>query len=197
MAPNELTVPLFPLHTVLFPGGALPLRVFEPRYLDMISNCMKDGSNFGVCLIQEGKDTGAAARTYDVGTLVEISYFHLRDDGLLGITIQGLQRFHIDRLRVQDNQLIIADVHRLANEEHVPLPAAYRHMAVMLRAMITQMGYPYVRLPENYDDAYWVGARLSELLPLPLSQKQYFLQLDEPLQRLEYLSQLIVDLKRG
>ncbi len=197
MSTTDKTIPLFPLHTVLFPGGALPLRIFEPRYLDLISHCMKDNSNFGVCLIQDGAEAGAAARTYDVGTLVDISYFHMRDDGLLGITIQGLERFHINKLQVRENQLIIADTTPIANEEHIALPGTYRHMAVMLRAMIQQMGYPYARLPENYDDAFWVGARLTELLPLPLTQKQYFLQLDDPMQRLEYLSQLITELKRG
>jgi len=78
---SRLTIPLFPLHTVLFPGGVLPLRIFEPRYLDMVSECMRHNSGFGVCLIREGKEVGAAAQTYDVGTLVRISYFDRRHDG--------------------------------------------------------------------------------------------------------------------
>lgn len=193
---TEMRVPIFPLRSVLFPGGALPLRIFEPRYLDMISNCMKDGSRFGVCLIREGQETGEAAEPCDVGTLVDITYFNMRDDGLLGVTIQGVQRFELLGTEVQENQLILGDIRLLEPEPGQALPEKYRFMAVMLRSIIDQLGYPYVRLPEAYDDATWVSCRLSELLPIPAQRKQEFLQMNTPLDRLELLADLITDLKR-
>ncbi|WP_455218077.1 LON peptidase substrate-binding domain-containing protein, partial [Kaarinaea lacus] len=92
---STLTIPIFPLHAVLFPGGTLPLRIFEPRYLEMVSTCMKENKGFGVCLIREGSEVGKAANTYDTGTLSEICYFNQQSDGLLGITAKGVQRFKI------------------------------------------------------------------------------------------------------
>ncbi|MGD8571467.1 MAG: LON peptidase substrate-binding domain-containing protein, partial [Gammaproteobacteria bacterium] len=92
---TTLSIPLFPLHTVLFPKGTLPLRIFEPRYLDMVSTCMKVGQGFGICLIKEGSEVGKAAETYETGTLTEISYFNVDANGMLCITAQGTQRFHI------------------------------------------------------------------------------------------------------
>ena len=106
---NTLSIPIFPLHTVLFPNGALPLRIFEPRYLDMISTCMKGGDGFGICLIKEGSEVGQAAETYETGTLSEISYFNIDTNGMLCITAQGKQRFHILSKSVQANQLTIAE----------------------------------------------------------------------------------------
>lgn len=191
---TEQVVPLFPLHTVLFPGGALPLRIFEPRYLDMISNCMKDNSRFAVALIQDGTEVGAAARTFDVGTLVDISYFHMRDDGILGITLQGVEKIRVLETEVLPNQLVMAKVKSITTEPTCELPGEYVYMAQMLRSMIGQLGYPYARLPQHYEDACWVGARLTELLPFPLAQKQYFLQLEDPLQRLQFLAKLITEL---
>ena len=91
----SITVPLFPLNTVLFPGGVLPLRIFEPRYLDMVSDCLKSDTGIGVVLIKDGAETGKAADTYDTGTLSGISYWHKRPDGILGVTLKGDQRFRI------------------------------------------------------------------------------------------------------
>jgi Lon protease-like protein len=191
MAIQVLTIPLFPLHTVLFPGGTLPLRIFEPRYLDMVSNCMKTGSGFGICLIREGSEVGRAAATYETGTLCEIDYFNQQPDGLLGITARGTQRFQILHTEVRPDQLTIAEVKMLANEASQALPAEFAACAEVLRKLLEQLGYPFIKMEKHYEDASWVGARLAELLPIRLEQKQYFLQLDDPLQRLERLSALL------
>ena len=119
---NRLTIPLFPLNTVLFPGGPLPLRVFEPRYLDMVSRCLKTNTAIGICLIQDGNETGEAAQTYDVGTLGHITYWQKRSDGLLGITVRGEQRFRICSRNVEPSQLIVAEVEPLPNDPMI-LPA--------------------------------------------------------------------------
>lgn len=191
---KQLTIPIFPLHTVLFPHGKLPLRIFEPRYLDMISNCFKSGNGFGVCLIRDGSEIGKAAETYETGTLSEITYFNKQADGLLGITASGKQRFHILSKRVEPNQLTIAEVELLPNEPGQAIPAQYKPAVDVLKRLLDQLGYPFIKLEKHYEDASWVSGRLAELLPIRLEQKQYFLQLDNPLQRLERLWCLMEDL---
>jgi Lon protease-like protein len=176
---------------VLFPGGVLPLRIFEPRYLDMISACMRKEEPFGVALIVEGNEVGAAATTYDVGTLVNIDYFHTRNDGLLGITVRGLERFQITQREVQPNQLTLVQIEMLASEAPKPMPARFENLADMLQSIIEQLGQPYIKLKPAYEDAGWVGARLTELLPIGLPQKQYFLQMEDPIQRLERLDEIL------
>ena len=190
-----ITIPIFPLHTVLFPGGTLPLRIFEPRYLDMVSQCMKAGHGFGVTLIREGSEVGQAADTFDTGTLSEIVYFNQHPDGLLGITARGQQRFRIISRKIQANQLTMANVELLDNEPSSPLPPQYRSAADVLRSLLEQLDQPFINMQKHYDDASWVSSRLAELLPIRLEQKQYFLQLDDPIQRLERLSALLLDLE--
>lgn len=192
---STITIPLFPLHAVLFPGGTLPLRIFEPRYLDMVSTCMKEGKGFGVCLIKEGSEVGKAANTYETGTLSEISYFNQQPDGLLGITAMGKQRFQILSTEIQSNQLTIAEVELLENEKPCPLPEQFAEAADVLKSLLEQLGYPFLKMEKHYDDASWVGSRLAELLPIRLEQKQYFLQLDDPIQRMERLATLLEDME--
>jgi Lon protease-like protein len=188
---SRLTIPIFPLHSVLFPGGPLVLRIFEPRYLDMISNCLKEESGFGVCLIKDGSEVGQAAEVYPVGTLGTITYWHKRPDGLLGVTLRGEQRFHIIEQWVESNQLMMAEVELLPNDSPEPVPEAYQSLVLMLKRIIGELDHPYIKLPKQYDDAGWVGGRLVELLPLEYSQKQRLLQEADPVRRLDVLTQLI------
>lgn len=191
---TTLSIPLFPLHTVLFPSGTLPLRIFEPRYLDMISSCMKSGKGFGVCLIKEGSEVGKAADTYETGTLSEITYFNTDTNGMLCITARGKQRFRILSKSVMPNQLTIADVELVPNEEPKTIPEDYYPAVEVLKNLLNQLGYPFAKMEKKYEDASWVSSRLAELLPLRLEQKQYFLQLDDPLQRLDRLWELMKEL---
>ncbi len=184
-------IPLFPLKTVLFPHGFLPLRVFEPRYLDMISRCMKSGEGIGVVLIREGREVGPAASTYDIGTLTQISYWHKRADGLLGVTLSGSQRFRILSHEVQTNQLVQAEVELLPAISSCSLDARYQPMAVMLEKIITQLDPPFSTMDTRYDDSDWVSARLVELLPLPLENKQELFLLDDVSIRLQELEKIL------
>ncbi len=184
---DRLKIPLFPLHTVLFPDGLLPLRVFEPRYTDMISACLRNDAPFGVCLIREGSEVGDAASIHQVGTLVKIEDWHTRHDGLLGITVLGQQRFTIAKEEVHGNQLLTAEVELQAPEPEMPVPAEFLCLVDVLREIIEQVAYRYQDRPVRYDDASWLGFRLAELLPIRLAQKQYFLQLNDPILRLERL----------
>ena len=156
---------------------------------------MKENRGFGVCLIREGSEVGKAANTYETGTLSEICYFNQQADGLLGITAQGKQRFKILTTEVQPNQLTIAEVALIENEQSCPLPKEYSNEAEILEGLLDQLGYPFIKMEKRYDDASWVGSRLAELLPIRLEQKQYFLQLDDPIQRLERLAALLEDLE--
>ena len=184
---DKIRLPLFPLNNVIFPGGVLPLRIFEPRYLDMISVCMKEGSGFGIALILSGSEVGEAAKTYDIGSRVRITDWTMRDDGLLGISVQSEGRFRILSTKVQPNQLIRAEVELLEEYPAQTFPSEYRLAIDLLRDIITKVGGHYAEIPPNYDDPAWVGNRLAELLPIDLIQKQHLLQMDDPLQRLERL----------
>ena len=184
----NLTIPLFPLNTVLFPGGVLPLRLFEPRYLDMVSNCLRTETGIGVILIKEGAEVGNAARPHEVGTLTSICYWNKRKDGLLGVTLRGEKRFKVISQTVEPSQLIMAEVELLPDESETPVMDEYQHLADMLQEIIGQLEPPYTTMPTHYDNANWVSARLVELLPLELSTKQRLLQTEDPLERLAELS---------
>lgn len=188
---SRLRIPLFPLHSVLFPGGPLALRIFETRYLDMVSRCMKDESGFGICLIREGDEVGEAAQPHAIGTLGRISYFNRRPDGLLGITVQGEQRFRILAIEEQPDHLLIAEVELLPQVPSVPLPEQYQSLRQLLGSIIEQLDYPHRNMACHYDDAEWVSARLTELMPIPLEQKQLLLGLDDAIDRLERIAQII------
>lgn len=188
---NTILIPLFPLYTVLFPGGPLPLRVFEPRYLDMISECMKKNSGFGICLISEGREVGEAATTQRVGTLAEITDWHMRHDKLLGITVNGQQRFRIVSVKVQPDNLSVARVELIPGEAEVELPDDFLPLVNVLTRLLDQADHHYEALPRKYGDANWVSYRLSELLPISLQNKQHLLEMDSPINRLEFIFTLL------
>jgi len=183
----RMRIPLFPLHNVLFPGGVLPLRIFEPRYLEMVSACMKEGTGFGIALILSGSEVGEAAKTYDIGSYARIIDWNMRDDGFLGISVQSEQRFRILASEVRPNQLIYAEVEMLEERQSQAFPQEYRAAVALLRDIINKVGGHYAEIPPRYDDPLWVSGRLAELLPIEPLQKQHLLQMDDPLQRLERL----------
>ena len=184
---TRMRIPLFPLNNVLFPGGVLPLRIFEPRYLEMVSTCMKEGSGFGMALILSGSEVGEAAKTYDIGNYVQVIDWNLRDDGLLGISVQSQGRLRILSTEVQPNQLIHADVELLDEQPTQTIPPQFAAGATLLRDIITKVGGHFAELEADYDDPLWVSGRLAELLPVENLQKQHLLQMDDPMQRLERL----------
>jgi len=184
-------MPLFPLNTVLFPGGPLSLRIFEPRYVDMVRNCMRDGAPFGVVMIRSGQEVGAVASISDVGTAARIIDFDQLPNGLLGIVCSGEQKFRVDDRRVAADGLNVGTVTWLPLEPAEPLPAKYTHLSQLLRKVLPQLGNAYSVLPTNFDDAGWVGARLVEILPISLADKQACLELDDPIARLERIAPVI------
>ena len=193
---HDLEIPLFPLNTVLFPNGHLPLRIFEPRYLEMVSDCMKTNSGFGICLIKSGEETGTVADTHDIGTLCEISYFNTHSDGLLGITASGKQRFRILSRHIENNQLIYARVKLLDSETSMPIDMKYSATVSLLESLFNQLGQPYTRMEKHYDCASWVSSRLTELLPIELKKKQHFLEMTDPHARIEALWTILQSMAR-
>jgi Lon protease-like protein len=180
-------IALFPLNTVLFPGGSLPLRIFEPRYIDLVRHCMRTGSGFGIVLILEGVEAGGPVRTSDVGTYARIIDFSQQPDGLLGIHAVGERRFRIlSRRRARDG-LNLADVDWLPDDPQVELPGEFMELLPALDVALDQMGEPHSARERRPRDASWVSGRLAELLPVPPEHKQHCLELDDPLERLRYL----------
>lgn len=184
-------LPLFPLNTVLFPGGPLPLRIFEPRYVDMVRRCMREGAPFGVLLIRAGAEVGAVTSTADVGTSARIVDFNQMQDGLLGITCLGERRFRVLSRHTQSDGLHVGQVEWLHDTADAPLPGEHRHLSDLLGKVLPELGDLYAIVDRRFDDAGWVAARLAEILPISLSDKQAVLEIDDPVRRLARLSPLI------
>lgn len=185
------SIPLFPLNTVLFPDGRLSLRIFEARYVDMVRRCMRESTGFGVVLIREGVEAGGPAQTFDVGTLARIVDFDQLEQGLLGITAVGERRFRVVARQVQKDGLNTGVVEWL--EEQVPAAplADFTPYAHLLEHLLPELGDLYAGVTPRFDDATWVVARLLEMLPLPLADKQLCLELDDPAKRLDLLRSIV------
>lgn len=184
MATREL--PLFPLGTVLFPGGPLALRIFEARYLSMISRCLREGSGFGVVLIHAGSEIGDA-EFFTIGTVAEIVDWHQGADGLLEIVAEGRERFRVAGSRRQADGLYIGEVELLPPEPQVALPEEFRRLREVLAALLAKLEDHYAHLEAAYDDASWVGYRLAEILPIPAATRQSLLELSDARRRLRLL----------
>lgn len=192
---EKIKIPLFPLNAVLFPGGVLPLRIFEPRYLDMVSDCMKCEGRIGVVLIEEGKEAGAAAKVHEFGTTSFISYWHKRNDGMLGITLTGEYRFRVLSTEIKANQLTVGEVELLPQLAEVKERDNAEQLVSLLKQIIAQLEPPYSTMTKHYDDLSWVSARLIELLPLKLNDKQAMLMMNSVSERISYLHPLLVSME--
>jgi len=187
---RRIELALFPLNTVLFPGGRLPLRIFETRYMDMAKACLKDDAPFGVCLIVQGKEVGEPALPAPVGTLARIGEWDMPQLGVLQVVARGEQRFRILERRVRPGGLAVASIEILPDEPDAPVPDACATCVRLLERIIEQHA-GLLEPPHRLDSAAWVGARLAELLPLPLAAKQELLELSDARARLERLNALI------
>jgi Lon protease-like protein len=200
-------VALFPLATVLFPQGVLPLRVFEARYMDMVRDCMRDGTSFGVCLITDSKGsiTDTAPVTADVGCLTRITAWDMQQLGLLQIRTVGGERFRLLASESQPNGLLIGEIDLIAADEDRPVPLEHRPCVDLLTRIIedasAQMAekrrtgeapddnpviaqLPFEE-PYRMESSAWVSNRLCEVLPVPLKAKQKLMELTDAATRLE------------
>jgi len=177
---------------VLVPGASLALRVFEPRYLDLVRECGRNGSTFGVCLLLDGEEAGIAASTAAVGTEAAIEDFGTGDDGLLALHVRGRRRFQARRTRVRDNGLVVATVDWRDVDADDELRPEHAVLGQVLRHILEQVGGEHAQAAATrLDDAAWVGWRLVELLPLSDRQRQALLQQDDPHVRLDELLALV------
>ncbi|ATD66290.1 MULTISPECIES: LON peptidase substrate-binding domain-containing protein [Luteimonas] len=191
---DDTSLPLFPLRTVLVPGAALALRVFEPRYLDLVRECGRRGTGFGICLILEGDEVGTPATPAGIGTEALIEDFDMGADGLLTLRVRGGRRFHVRRTRVRDSGLVVADVDWCAPDPTIDLQPEHAVLGLVLRKILEHIDGAGQAFPEpHFDDAAWVGWRLAELLPLEQPKRQLLLQQDDPDVRLETLLRLVDD----
>lgn len=176
-------LPLFPLQAVLFPGGPLPLRIFEPRYLDMVSRCLREESGFAVLLIGEGEESGGAVSFAATGTEARIVDFDRLDDGLLGIRCIGRERVRVIEAWREADGLNRGRVLDIPADPVLPVPAGQAWLGDVVRRALPEAGEVYGRV-EMRDDAAWVGNRLAELLPLSLADRQTLLEMTDPIERL-------------
>jgi Lon protease-like protein len=205
-----ISLPLFPLGTVLFPGGFMPLRIFEVRYLDMIGKCHKTGAPFGVVSLTEGSEVRKPVKTAPtgdgfaneafnlVGTLAHIDELVVPQPGLMMIRCTGQQRFSVNRQEKLKHGLWVADVTRLAADQNIEVPDDLKPVAIALGNVISTLQERAVppdqmplQPPYQLDDCGWVANRWCELLPIPPEVKQRMMVLDNPLVRLELVSDLL------
>lgn len=179
-------LPFFPLRAVLFPGGPLPLRIFEPRYLDMVSQCLREQSGFAVVLLGEGEEADEATSFAATGTEARIVDFDRLEDGLLGISCIGRERVRVVEAWRGMDGLNRGRVLDIAADPVVPVPEDQAWLAEVVQQVLPETEDIY-RHVERRSDAAWVGNRLAELLPLALTDRQSLLELGDPLERLAVL----------
>lgn len=198
-----MKLPLFPLNAVLFPGGSLPLRVFEARYMDMVRDCLRSASQFGVCLITRGTEVGKPAQFEPIGCMASIGAWDMRQLGVLNIRASGTQRFRVERAQAQPDGLLIGDVEDIAADVDAPLAAEHQPCARLLARIIEDLdaqreaalsgnrdhsgmlAASAIERPHRMESTVWVGNRLCEVLPISLRAKQKLMELDDARTRLD------------
>ncbi len=189
-----MIIPLFPLRSVLFPGGRLPLRIFEQRYMEMAKVCLKESTSFGLCLIARGEEVARAgqkpAEPHAVGTLAHIADWDMPQLGVLNIIAQGGDRFRLLRHWVEDSGLLRGEIELITAPAVLPIPGAYARLVPLLRAIVDEMATAAPNAPatpHRFFDAGWLGMRYAEVLPIPLVAKQKLLEVDDSIDRLEII----------
>ena len=173
-------IPIFPLSSIIFPGGYMPLRIFETRYIDMVKNCIKDNTGFGISLTKENKN-----EYYDVGTYSKIADWKQMDDGLLGITVRGKFRYKIVKSEIQSDNLITADIESIKEPDFKVIPEELMPYSDFLKNILEQ--YPKFYHEDGvkyFTESGWVGSRLAEILPISIKEKQVILETEDYMVRL-------------
>ncbi len=206
-AAKQASLPLFPLNTVVFPGGRMSLRIFEQRYIDMVKQAIADDSPFGLCAIREGQETGAPALPYPVGTRVRITDWDMPETGIgtrvritdwdmpetgiLHIDTQAETRFVIRHTVIEPSGLLVGTVDDVSAEPASAIPDDLGLAVEILRHIVDEYGPAHFPAPHAFDDAVWVGYRLSEVLPLKLSVKQNLLEMNDSVTRIRILTEFL------
>ena len=189
-----IEIPLFPLSSLVMPGGLLPLRLFERRYLDMVTQCFRAGTGFGVCLLKNGHETSDKSEPHSRGTFVSIIDFDQGSDGLLHITGKGEAEFQLNHYHQLEDGLYVGDVSYLEQAPVTEMRAEFKALAKKLDLILSYVE-PSIKYSEKHlDDADWVCHRLLELLPLAPSSKIELLELNSNAKRLESLASMRIEL---
>ena len=188
---RSVRLPIFPLQTVLFPGGLLPLRVFEARYMDMVKDCLRDDSGFGICSITAGNETGAPAAFAPVGTIARINNWDMPQLGILNRVTAGGARFNATATEVTGSGLAMAEVVLLQEENPEDAPAPPAVLVKLLEQLIERVGDSHFTAERQFDDANWVSYRLAEILPIKLSVKQKLLEVNDSEVRLRVIAEFL------
>lgn len=189
-----MIIPLFPLQAVLFPGGRLPLRVFEPRYMDMATACIREQSPFGICLIAAGAEVAAPATPHATGTLARITDWDMEQLGILQITALGEQRFRLLRHWPEASGLLRGEIRLLEPAAPTPVPDDFARLIPLLHTILDEFGdSPHApAAPYRFDDADWISLRFAEMLPIPANARQMLLEVDNAIDRLEIVYRFLV-----
>jgi len=194
-APEYVELPIFPLGSVLFPGGTMALKIFETRYMDMAKVCLKNALPFGIALIVDGKEAGAPATPHRIGTTARIADWDMPDLGVLRVSVKGEARFRIIEQHIEKNGLIVATVESIAADvEAVADSHEFEACAQFLKKVILQInGTQHLQDDAMLMDASWVSFRLTELLPFSGTIKQKMLELTDARMRLEVLHRFLLE----
>ena len=188
----DTCVPIFPLNSVILPGGRVPLQLFEPRYIDMVSRCLREDRGFVMALLQSGAEAGPGpVRFSGTGTRVRVADFRQLENGLLGITVEGTEKVAVLRSWQQADGLNLGDVECLPQETRARLPQHFSELEEVLRSLCE---HPVIRdlgMSVDFTDARHIGWRLTELLPLDRACKQELAEMQDPLERLDRLQTLL------
>lgn len=184
-------LPIFPLKTVLFPGALLPLRVFEARYMDMVKDCLKNESSFGICSITTGNETGTPATFAPIGTLARIKSWDMPQLGILNLVTEGGPRFNVTAHDFTGNGLAMADVMFLQDENADDAADPPPNLVELLEQLIERVGAEHFNSERRFDDANWVSYRLAEILPIKLGVKQKLLEVNDSEVRLRVIAEFL------
>lgn len=192
-----LSIPLFPLQAVLFPGGLLSLKVFEARYLDLISACMRENKPFGVVSLHQGgemRKPGEKVAMEDIGTLAQLIEVDSAQHGILEVRSRGTQRFEVQKREQQTDGLWLAQAGLLDDDETVPpseaLLETVRGLANAIATLKQQGSEPFLK-PFAFESAGWVSNRWCEILPISIAAKQKLMELPDPLVRLQLVDEFL------
>ncbi|MGA7178167.1 MAG: LON peptidase substrate-binding domain-containing protein [Thiobacillaceae bacterium] len=185
------SLPLFPLQAVLFPGGRMPLKIFEQRYLDLVKDCLGNDKPFGMCAIREGQQVGEPATPFEVGTLARIIHWDMPVPGIFNVVVEGEERYVTRKWRPQQSGLIVADVDSFPAEEPTAISDDLRLAVDVLKQVMEDLGERRFGPEHHFDDAVWVGFRLSETLPFKLSIRQNLLEMNDSIARLRILNEFL------
>ncbi|GJM13752.1 MAG: ATP-dependent protease [Pseudohongiella sp.] len=194
-------IPLFPLQLVMFPGGRLDLQIFERRYIDLITQCMRTETGFGICLLKKGEETAQAGTQQTIhrtGTYANIIDFDQLENGLLGITVEGSAKFDINDCWSAESGVLMAKVTFSENDsvgkQSIPIDDDFSALAQLLQNLESHPLVEQKNLIIDYDNLWDLGWRLAELIPVENAKKQDLLEIDDPWERIENIEQLVSQL---